>query len=170
TFDIDANGILHVLAKDKATSKEQQIKITASTNLSKNDVDRMVQDAQRNASQDNRRREAIQARNEADTTIYQAEKSLRDLGDKVTSADRDKVEARIRDLKSAMNGDNVQQIRSLISDLQQATMAIGQAMYQGDGGGSTGPRGGPQPDRPDRSDRPTPPNGEDVVEGEYRQV
>ncbi|CAG0942931.1 partial heat shock 70kDa protein 1/2/6/8, partial [Anaerolineae bacterium] len=163
TFDLDANGILHVLAKDKATGKEQQIKITASTNLSKNDVDRMVQDAQRNASEDNRRREAIASRNEADTTIYQAEKSLRDLGDKVAQADRDKVEAKIRDLKAAMNSDNVQQIRSLISDLQQATMAIGQAMYQSDSGGSTGPQGGPQPDRPDRSDRPTPPNGEDVV-------
>ncbi len=76
--------------------------------------------------------------------------------------DREKVEAKIRELKSAMNGDNVQQIRSLISDLQQVTMAIGQAMYQGDGGsgGSTGPR----------PDRPTSPNGEDVVEGEYRQV
>ena len=163
TFDIDANGILHVVAKDKATGKEQQIKITASTNLSKGDVDRMVQDAQRNASEDNRRREAIAARNEADTTIYQAEKSLRDLGDKVAMTDREKVEAKIRDLKSAMNGDNVQQIRSLISDLQQVTMAIGQSLYQNNGG-STGPQGGPRPDQP------TPPNGEDVVEGEYRQV
>jgi molecular chaperone DnaK len=159
TFDIDANGILNVTAKDKATGKEQQIKITASTNLSKSDVERMVQDAQRNASEDNRRREVIQARNEADTIIYQAEKSLRDLGDKVSSTDREKVEAKIRDLKNAMNGDNVQQIRSLINDLQQATMAVGQNMYQGYSGGSTGPR----------PDGPTPPDG-DVVEGEFRQV
>jgi molecular chaperone DnaK len=159
TFDIDANGILHVMAKDKATGKEQQITITASTNLSKQDVERMVQEAQRNASQDNRRREVIQARNEADTVIYQAEKSLRDLGDKVAQADRARVESKIAELKSAMSGENVQQIRSLIGELQQVTMAIGQSMYQGYTGGSTGPQAGePQP------------GGPDVVEGEYRQV
>jgi molecular chaperone DnaK len=159
TFDIDANGILHVTAKDKATGKEQQITITASTNLNKQDIDRMVSDAQRNASHDNRRREVIQARNEADTTIYQAEKSLHDLGDKVAQADRVQVETKIAELKSAMTGENVQQIRSLIGELQQVTMAIGQNMYQGYTGGSAGPRSGePQP------------GGPDVVEGEYRQV
>jgi molecular chaperone DnaK len=161
TFDIDANGILHVTAKDKATGKEQQITITASTNLNKQDIDRMVQDAQRNASQDNRRREAIQARNEADTVIYQAEKSLRDLGDKVAQADRTRVESKIAELKTAMAGENVQQIRSLISELQQATLAIGQSMYQNYEGGSTGPQGGPEQGHPE---------GPDVVEGEYRQV
>ncbi|NTU65548.1 MAG: molecular chaperone DnaK, partial [Chloroflexi bacterium] len=159
TFDIDANGILHVMAKDKATGKEQQITITASTNLNKQDIDRMVSDAQRNASQDNRRREVIQARNEADAIIYQAEKSLRDLGDKVAQADRANVAAKIGELKSAMTGENVQQIRSLIGELQQATLAIGQSMYQNYSGGSTGPQAGePQP------------GGPDVVEGEYRQV
>jgi molecular chaperone DnaK len=158
TFDIDANGILHVTAKDKATGKEQQITITASTNLNKQDIDRMVQDAQRNASQDNRRREVIQARNEADTTIYQAEKSLRDLGDKVAQADRAQVETKIAALKSAMNGEDTQQIRSLIGELQQTTMAIGQSLYQNPGG-TTGPR----------SDQRQP-DGPDVVEGQYRQV
>src|SRR5512139_1096082 len=141
TFDIDANGILHVAAKDKATGKEQQITITASTNLNKQDIDRMVQDAQRNASQDNRRREVIQARNEADTIIYQAEKSLRDLGEKVAPADRAQVETKIAELKSAMSGEDIQRIRSLIGELQQATMAIGQSMYQNYSGGSTGPVG-----------------------------
>jgi len=159
TFDIDANGILHVMAKDKATGKEQQITITASTNLSKQDVDRMMSEAQRNVSADNRRREVIQARNEADTTIYQAEKSLRDLGDKVAQADRARVEAKITELKSAMTGENVQQIRSLIGELQQTTIAIGQSLYQNTNGGSAGPR----------SDQPQP-EGPDVVEGEYRQV
>jgi molecular chaperone DnaK len=159
TFDIDANGILHVMAKDKATGKEQQITVTASTNLNKQDIDRMVSDAQRNASQDNRRREVIQARNEADTTIYQAEKSLRDLGEKVAPADRAQVETKIAELKSAMNGEDIQKIRSLIGELQQTTMAIGQSMYQTYGGGATGPR----------SDQPQP-GGPDVVEGEYRQV
>ncbi len=161
TFDIDANGILHVAAKDKATGKEQQITITASTNLSKQDIDRMVDEAQRNASQDNRHREVIQARNEADTIIYQAEKSLRDLGDKVAQADRARVETKIAELKSAMASENVQQIRSLIGELQQATLAIGQNMYQGYSGGSTGPQGEQGHGQPD---------GGDVVEGEYRQV
>src|SRR5512136_1381331 len=159
TFDIDANGILNVAAKDKATGKEQQIKITASTNLSKQDVERMVQEAQRNSADDNRRREVIQARNEADTIIYQAEKSLRDLGDKVAPADRASVETKITELKSAMSGENIQQIRSLIGELQQTTMSIGQSLYQKYDGGSAGP----QPGEPQ-------PGGPDVVEGEYRQV
>jgi molecular chaperone DnaK len=158
TFDIDANGILNVTARDKATGKEQKIAVTASTNLSQADVERMVQDAQRNAADDRRRAELVQARNEADTVIYQAERSLRDLGDKVASADRQRVQAQIAELKSAMNGDDAAQIRRLIGDLQQATLAIGQAMYQTPGsGGSTRPGSGR-------------PEGEDVIEGEYRQV
>jgi molecular chaperone DnaK len=159
TFDIDANGILHVAAKDKATGKEQQITITASTNLSKQDIDRMVQDAQRNASQDNRRREVIQARNEADTIIYQAEKSLRDLSDKVAPADRAQVETKIAALKAAMSGEDIQQIRALIGEVQQTTLSIGQSVYQNYSGGSAGPR----------SDQRQP-EGPDVVEGEYRQM
>jgi molecular chaperone DnaK len=158
TFDIDANGILHVAARDKATGKEQQITITASTNLSKQDIDRMVSEAQRHSSEDNRRREVIQARNEADTVIYQAEKSLHDLAERVPPDDRSRVESKIAELKTAMAGENIQQIRSLIGELQQATLAIGQSMYQ-DHGGSAGPQSGQE--RPD---------GEDVVEGEYRQV
>ncbi len=158
TFDIDANGILNVAARDKATGKEQKIAVTASTNLSKADVERMVHDAQRNAAEDRRRAELVQARNEADTVIYQAERSLRDLGDKVASADRQRVQARIAELKSAMNGDEAAQVRRLIGDLQQATLAIGQAMYQTPGsGGSTRPGGGPA-------------EGEGVIEGEFRQV
>jgi molecular chaperone DnaK len=158
TFDIDANGILHATARDKATGREQKIAITASTNLSKGDVERMVQEAQRNASEDRRRAELVQARNEADTVIYQAEKSLRDLGDKVAAADRQRVESQIAALKSAMNGDDTAHIRRLIGELQQATLAIGQSMYQTpESGGSTGPGYGR-------------PEGEDVIEGEFRQV
>ena len=158
TFDIDANGILNVTAKDKATGAEQKIAITASTNLSKQDVDRMVQEAQRNASEDRRRAELVQARNEADTVIYQAEKSLRDMGDKVSSADKQRIEAKVADLKSAMNSGDASQIRMLASELQQATLAAGQAMYQTPrSGGSTEPGDGR-------------PEGEDVVEGEFRQV
>jgi molecular chaperone DnaK len=158
TFDIDANGILNVSARDKATGHEQRIAITASTNLSKSDVDRMVQEAQRNASEDRRRAELVQARNEADTVIYQAEKSLRDLGDKVGVTDRQRVEKHVADLKSATSGDDAGHIRRLIGELQQAVMAVGQTMYQTPGSGGSA--------RPDNGHG----EGEDVIEGEFRQV
>ena len=162
TFDIDANGILNVTAKDKATGREQKIAITASTNLDKSDVERMVQAAQRNASADNRRKETIQARNEADQMIYQAEKSLRDLGDQVSATDRGKVEAQLDTLKEAMQGDDAGRIRSQISELQQAMMALGQAMY----GSPAGPSGaGPSGHKPGGNG-----HGEDVVEGEYQKM
>ena len=163
TFDIDANGILNVTAKDKATGREQKIAITASTNLNKSDVELMVQEAQRNAAADNRRKETIQARNEADQMIYQAEKSLRDLGDKVAASDRSRIESQINSLKEAMKGDDTGRIRSQISELQQAMMVLGQAMYGAASGGSTGP------DRP-RGDGHGEPRGEDVVEGEYQKM
>ena len=102
TFDLDANGIMNATAKDKATGREQKIAITASTNLNKADVERMVQDAQRSASEDNRHQETIQARNEADQAIYQAKKSLRDLGEKVSASDRGKLEAQMNTLKETM--------------------------------------------------------------------
>jgi molecular chaperone DnaK len=157
-FDIDANGILNVSAKDNAAGEEQRITISASTKLSKEDVAKMVQEAQKNASDDRRRAEAVQARNEAGMVIYQAEKSLKDLGDKVAFADRQRVETKIAELKSAMNSGDTAQIRRIVGELQQATMAIGQNMYQTpESGGST------QPGR----DRP---EDEDIVEGEFRQV
>ena len=160
TFDIDANGILNVTAKDTATGREQKIAITASTNLTKSDVERMVQEAQRNSATDNRRKETIQARNEADQIIYQAEKSLRDLGDKVSAPDRSKIEAQINSLKETMKGEDTSRIRAQISELQQAMMALGQTMY-----------GGPSPsgDKPGGNGHGEP-RGEDVVEGEYQKM
>ena len=164
TFDLDANGILNATAKDKATGREQKIVITASTNLNKADVERMVKDAQRSASEDNRRRETIQARNEADQAIYQAEKSLRDLGEKVSAPDRGKIEAQMNTLKAAMPGEDTGRIRAQIAELQQAMMVLGQAMY------SSAPAAGP-----DGTGRPTgnghgKPRGEEVVEGEYSEM
>jgi molecular chaperone DnaK len=163
TFDIDANGILNVAAKDKATGREQKITITASTNLNKADVERMVQEAQHNTAQDNRRKETIQARNEADQMIYQAEKSLRDLGDKVPASDRSRIESQINALKETMKGDDTSRIRTQISELQQAMMVLGQAMYDAPGPGpsSAGHPGGNGHGEP---------RGEDVVEGEYQAM
>ena len=165
TFDLDANGILNATAKDKATGREQKIVITASTNLNKADVERMVQDAQRSASEDNRRRETIQARNEADQALYQAEKSLRDLGEKVSAPDRGKIEAQMNTLKEAMPDQDAGRIRAQIAELQQAMMVLGQAMY-GNGASAAGPGG---PGRPTGNGHGEP-HGEEVVEGEYREM
>ena len=163
TFDIDANGILNVTAKDKATGKEQSVKITASTNLSPDEVDRLVQEAKSHESEDRAQRDLAEARNTADNLIYVTEKSLSDLGDKVPVNDRGQIEQTIEDLKAAVNGNDLNRIRELTERLQQASHALTQQMYQQQAGpdGTAGP-GGPQEGGTGE--------GDDVVEGEYRQV
>ena len=164
TFDIDANGILNVSAKDKATGKEQSITITATTNLSKEEVERLVEEAKRHEAEDRQRKELAEARNMADQLIYQTEKFLRELGDKVPASDRSRIEQTIKDLREAMKGDDIARIRRLSEDLRNASMALGQQMYaqqQQAAGGPTpgaGPEGG------------TPPGGEDVIEGEFEET
>ncbi|HXF60690.1 MAG TPA: molecular chaperone DnaK [Caldilineaceae bacterium] len=161
TFDIDANGILNVTAKDKATGKEQSVKITASTNLSKDEVERLVREAKSHEAEDRALRDLAEARNTADNLIYVTEKSLRELGDKVPATDRGQIEQTIDDLKAALNGNDLNRIRQLTEQLQQASHALTQQMYQQ----QAGPNGGARPGGPT-------PGGEedDVVEGEYRQV
>src|SRR5262249_38090582 len=133
TFDIDSNGILNVSARDKATGKEQRITITASTNLSKQEVERLVKDAERYAAEDHRRRELAEARNQADTLIYQAEKSLRELGNGVPLADRNRIEAQINNVRQAMSGEDLARIRQQTEALQQMVYALGQQAYAGQG-------------------------------------
>jgi molecular chaperone DnaK len=172
TFDIDANGILNVSAKDKATGKEQQITITASTNLSKDDVERLVQDAKRHEAEDQKRKDLVDARNTADQLIYQMEKMLRDLGDKVSASDRGRIESTVEDLKRAKEGDDTARIRQLIEQLQQASYAIGQQMYAQQAADAQAQQqaaaGGPPPGYGAES----PPGGgdEEVVEGEFHEV
>ncbi|MCC6165840.1 MAG: molecular chaperone DnaK [Caldilineaceae bacterium] len=162
TFDIDANGILHVTAKDKATAKEQSVKITASTNLSKDEVDRLVRDAKSHESEDKTQRDLAEARNSADNLIYVTEKSLKDLGDKVPVNDRGQIERTVEDLKAAINTTDLSRIRQLTEQLQQASHALTQQMYQQAGpDGAAGPQGGAADGSGD---------ADDVVEGEYRQV
>ncbi len=167
TFDIDANGILNVSAKDKATGKEQKITITASTNLSKEEVERLVQEAKRHEAEDRRRKELVEARNTADALIYQMEKMLRELGDKVSASDRGRIEGIIEDLKRAKEGDDTARIRQLIEQLQQASYAIGQQMYA-----QQQAAGGPQAGAHGPGAGPTPGGGgdEEVVEGEFHEV
>ncbi|QEN89630.1 molecular chaperone DnaK [Labrys sp. KNU-23] len=130
TFDIDANGIVNVSAKDKATSKEQQIRIQASGGLSDADIEKMVKDAQANAEEDKKRRELVEVRNHADAAVHQAEKSIKELGDKISEADKSTVESAVTALKSALEGEDVEVIKARTNDLQQAAMKLGEALYQ----------------------------------------
>ncbi|AFY41403.1 molecular chaperone DnaK [Nostoc sp. PCC 7107] len=137
-FDIDANGILNVTAKDKGTGKEQSISITGASTLDKNDVDRMVREAEQNASSDKERREKIERKNQADSLSYQAEKQLQELGDKVPAADKTKVEGLIKDLREAVAKEDDEQIAKLMPELQQALFAVGSNIYQQAGGAAPG--------------------------------
>ena len=130
TFDIDANGIVSVSAKDKASGKEQRITIQASGGLSEDDINQMVKDAEVNAEEDKKRREQIEAKNHADSLIYSTEKSLKEFGDKITSEVKSKVEADLESLKQAIAGDNIEDIKVKTESLIQSSMAIGEAMYK----------------------------------------
>ena len=161
TFDIDANGILHVTAKDKASGKEQKVTITASTNLDKRDIDRMVQEARSHESEDKKRRELIDAKNTADSLVYQTEKALSDLGNKVPSAERGEIENKINDLKTAAQGDDVGRIQQASEAVQQTFHALSQQLYA---------QGQPQPEA--AGGPSTPPSGssdDDVIEGEVKE-
>jgi molecular chaperone DnaK len=165
TFDMDANGILNVMAKDKATGKEQSVKITASTNLSKDEVERLVNEAKQNETSDRAQRDLAEARNTADNLIYVTEKSLHELGDKVPVNDRGQIESTIEELKEAKEGSDLTRIRTLTDKLQQASHALTQQVYQQQGGDGAGPNvnGAGDTDGAGQSE-------DDVAEGEFRQV
>jgi len=160
TFDIDANGILNVKAQDNASGKEQKVTITASTNLNKADVERMVNEARKNETADHQRKELVEARNQGDTLAYTAEKALRDLGDKVPGNDRQNIEKKIAALREAVKGDDLARLKQLSDEVQQASYALSQQIYAhqaGQSGGSSTPPG----------------NGQDegeVVEGEFHEA
>ncbi len=159
TFDIDANGILNVSAKDKATGKEQRVTITASTNLSKAEIERMIEESKRHEAEDRRRREIVEARNMADNVIYQVEKALKENGERVPSDLRYEAESKINDLRQIMNGDDDRRMRSLSEELQQLYGRILQAAAP-QAAGATGGNG---------RHGQTSPEG-DVVEGEFKEA
>jgi molecular chaperone DnaK len=130
TFDIDANGIVNVSAKDKATNKEQQIRIQASGGLSDDEVETMVKDAESHAEEDKKNKEMVEAKNHGEALIHSTEKSLSEHGDKISDADKSAVTAAIDDLKEALEGDNVEEIQTKTNTLSQAAMKLGEAMYQ----------------------------------------
>src|SRR5437762_10247425 len=130
TFDIDANGIVNVSAKDKGTGKEQQIRIQASGGLSETDIDKMVKDAEAHAAEDKERKALVEAKNHAEALVHSTERSLKEYGSKVSAADKSAIEAGITDLKSAMEGDDVERINEKTNALAQAAMKLGEAMYK----------------------------------------
>jgi len=144
TFDIDANGIVHVSAKDLGTGKEQHIQITSSSGLSDEEIEKMVKDAEANAAADKAKREGVDARNEADSLIYATEKSIKDLGDKINGGEKEKVEAAIAALKQALQGDNVEEIKAKTEELKQSSYKIAEELYkqQGAAGAQPGAEGG----------------------------
>jgi molecular chaperone DnaK len=130
TFDIDANGIVSVTAKDKATGKEQQIKIQASGGLSDSEIEKMVKDAEVHAAEDKKRRELVDARNQGESAVHQTEKSLKEFGDKVSAADKSTIEAAVAALKTALEGEDVEAITAKTNEVVQASMKLGEAMYK----------------------------------------
>src|SRR5262249_14789910 len=130
TFDIDANGIVQVSAKDKATSKEQQIRIQASGGLSEADIQKMVKDAELHAEEDKKKRELIDARNQGEALVHSTDKNLKEFGDKVGAAEKSAIESALEGLKSALTGEDTEAIKSKTNELAQAAMKLGEAMYK----------------------------------------
>lgn len=163
TFDIDANGIIKVTALDKATSRSQHITITASSGLSDDEVDQMRKDAELHAEEDKKRKELIEAKNMADNAVYTAEKTLRDLGDKIPEEMKTKVEAEVTKVREVMDGDEKEAITRATESLMSVVQELGAAAYQ-QGAPETGPAAGEGESQPESGEE----DGEDVVEGEFR--
>ncbi len=158
TFDIDANGIVNVSAKDKGTGREQQIRIQASGGLSETDIERMVKEAEQNAEADKKKREAVEARNQGESLIHSTEKSLKDYGDKVSADDKGAIEKAIADLKAVLDGDNADAIRENSAALAEVSMKLGEAMYKASQAEAEAKAAG--------TDNPA----EDVVDAEFEEV
>jgi len=159
TFDLDANGILNVTAREKATGREQKITITASSGLTREEIDKMVRDAEMHAQEDLQRKEEIEVRNRADSAAYQAERTLRDVGDKVSAGVRSEVEEKVKAVRDALSSNDMTRLRSVTDELESAMQRIGQDVYSQNGATSgAGPQGS------------TPESDSGTVEGEYREV
>ncbi len=160
TFDIDANGIVNVKARDKGTGREQHITIQASSGLSKDEIERMVREAESHANDDRRRREEVEVRNQADSEAYNAEKTLRELGDKISPEQKTDVESKITDVRAALGTDDLERIKTAREALQQAFYKISEQIYSAMSNNPGGPTNGPTEPGPD----------DNTVEGEYKEV
>ena len=166
TFDIDANGIVNVSAKDKSTGKEQQIKIQASGGLSDEEIDKMVKDAEANAETDKKKREEVDVKNQADSLVFQVEKNIKEHGDKISPEDKSKIEADLKDLKEALDKNEIETIKQKTQDLTQSSMKMGEAMYK-DQQSSEAP-GAEQPKQEDNTGETK--NDDDVIDADYEEV
>ncbi|TET51371.1 MAG: molecular chaperone DnaK, partial [Dehalococcoidia bacterium] len=162
TFDIDANGILNVSARDKGTGKEQKITITASSGLSKEEVEKMRREAEQHSAEDAKRREEIEVRNSADSLAYTAEKTLRDYGDKIPADVKQEIDTKIAGVKSALQGQDIESIRSAVQELSQAMQKVGASVYQ--------QPGQPPPGEEGPGEKGPAEGEEGTVEGEFREV
>lgn len=169
TFDIDANGIVHVSAKDLGTGKEQSIRITSSSGLSEGEIERLVKDAEAHADEDKKKRDLIEARNHADALVYSVEKNLKEFGDKIDAGERSRIEDAVKKLKDAMNRDDLQAIQGAQEELTQASHKLAEAMYakasaqQGPGPDAGAGQAGPKPGGPAKGD-------DDVVDADFEEV
>ena len=161
TFDIDANGIVNVSAKDQGTGKEQKITITSSTNLSEDEINRRVKEAEQFEAEDKKRKEVVEARNQAETMIYQTESTLNEVGDKVSEEEKKKVQDKIQALKDVKDSDNLEEIKSKSDDLMAELNQLSQKLYQ-QAGGQAGPQGQADPGQTGHDD--------DVVDADYEVV
>ena len=169
TFDIDANGILNVTAKDKGTGKEQSISITGASTLPDTEVDRMVKEAEANATADKERRDKIDRKNQADSLAYQAEKQIQELGDKVPEADKTKIEGLIKDLRDAVAQEDDEKITSLTTELQQALYSVSSNMYQ-QSGGAPGEGSTPNSDAGSGASSSNATGGDDVIDADFTET
>jgi len=171
TFDIDANGIVQVSAKDKATGKEQQIRIQASGGLSEADIQKMVKDAELHAEEDKKKRELIDARNQGEAMVHSTDKHLKEFGDKVTAAEKTEIETALEALKTSLQAEDVEDIKNKTNALAQASMKLGEAMYKAQqaeaqaGAAAGGAAGGPEAANEAHAAK-----GEKVVDAEFEDV
>ena len=166
TFDIDANGIVNVSAKDKSTGKEQQIKIQASGGLSDEEIDKMVKDAEANAEADKKKREEVDVKNQADSLVFQVEKNLKEHGDKIAAEDKSKIESDLKDLKDAIENNDLEAMKQKTQDLTQSSMKMGEAMYK-DQQAAGGAAGAEQPQSDNQQEAP---KDDDVIDADYEEV
>jgi len=165
TFDIDANGIVNVSAKDKGTGKEQQIKIQASGGLSEEEIDKMVKEAEANAEEDKKKREVIDTKNQADTMVHSAEKNLKEFGDKVSDQEKNAIENDIKSLKESLESDDIEQIKKGLEALTQSSMKLGEAMYKAQQQDNNQPENDPGQPGSDSNKK-----NEKVVDAEFEEV
>ena len=170
TFDIDANGILNVTAKDKGTGKEQSISITGASTLPDNEVERMVQEAESHAAADKERRDKIDRKNQADSLVYQAEKQINELGDKVPADDKTKAEGLIKDLKEALASEDDEKIQTIMPELQQVLYTIGSNIYQQAGGAEAGAGAGAEAGAGAGAGAGSSSEGDDVIDAEFSET